>query len=160
MVFMLTLTPIWSAVSKAIAEKDFIWLRKLHLNLSKLAMLGILAEFLLIPFLQLIVNFWLKENTIKINYFYAFSFALFGSSMIYQSAVSTITNGAGRMKIQAISYAIGVFLKVILIHIGIAITHDWIVVVLSNALILIPYCVIQQIDLRKFLNKKIIGQEK
>lgn len=156
-VFMLALTPIWSAVSKAFAEKDYFWLRKLNYKLSKFAMLGILAEFLLIPFLQLIVNFWLKENTIQINYFYAISFSLFGSVMIYQSAVSTIANGIGRIKIQAISYALGVIVKVLIIHIGVALTNDWIVVVLANAFILIPYCIIQQVDMQKYLNMKIVA---
>ncbi len=156
MVFMLALSPIWSAVSKAIAENDFIWLQKLHRNLTILATLGILAEFMLIPFLQFIVNFWLKENAIQINYVYAFAFALFGSVMIFQSAVSTITNGTGRMRIQAISYALGVVFKMIIIHVGIILTDNWIVVVLANALILIPYCIIQQVDLKKYLRSGVL----
>lgn len=159
MVFMLALSPIWSAVSKAIAEKDFIWLQKLHRNLTKLAVLGILAEFMLIPFLQFVVNFWLKENAIQINYTYAFSFALFGSVMIYQSAVATIANGTGRMRIQAISYALGIAAKVLIIHFGIALANNWIVVVLANALILIPYCIIQQVDLKQYLQRHITLQK-
>jgi len=151
MIFMVILTPIWSAVSKAVAEKDYIWLQKLHRNLSKLAILSILFEFFLILIVQEIINFWLKENAIQVDYFYALIFALFGSVMIYQSTVSVFANGTGRMKIQAISYAVGIFAKVIIIHVGITLTNEWIVVVLANMLILIPYCVIQEIDLRKFL---------
>lgn len=152
--FMLALTPIWSAVSKAIGENDYKWLKKLNRSIAKLAAIAIAAEFLIIPFLQILMNVWLGKETILVNYFYAFSFALYGSAMLYQSGVSTITNGTGRIKIQAICYAGGVIAKFIIIHVGIAITGSWIVVVLTNALILIPYCVIQQIALNKFLNSK------
>lgn len=151
MLFMLMLTPVWSTVSKAVAENDFFWLRKLRRNLSRLAWVAILVEFLLIPFLQPIMNFWLKERSISVNYFYAVSFALFGSAMIYQSSVSTIACGTGRLKVQAYSYFFGIIAKIFIIHYGIALTGSWIVVVLANVIILIPYCVLQHLDIRQYI---------
>lgn len=141
--FMLALTPIWSAVTKAIAEKDYVWIQKTKKKLLGLSLLASVLEFLVIPFLQVIVNSWLGEEAIIIDYSNAACFALFGSSMVFQSAISTIANGTGKMHVQALCYGGGILVKLIFIHFGIAITGNWIVIILANALILIPYCIIQ-----------------
>ena len=156
MLYMLALTPIWSAVSKALAENNFAWLKKINRVIRNLSILAILCEFVLIIFLQFLMNFWLGENSFQVDYSTAIIFALYGSAMIYQSGVSTMTNGIGRMHIQAICYAVGVVFKFIFIHVGIEITGSWSIVVLANALILVPYCIVQQIDMNKFLKKNSI----
>lgn len=148
--YMLALTPLWSAVSRAVAENDFSWLKQINKKISKLSLIAIAFEFLLVPLSQFIIDIWLQEEAIQINYGYALCFATFGAAMIYQSGVSTIVCGTGRMKLQAICYAIGVLLKFIIIHIGVAWTNEWITVVIANAVILIPYCVLQQISLNRF----------
>lgn len=152
--YMLALTPIWSAVSKAIAENNYNWLRKISSNISKMSFLAMAVEFMLIPFLQILMNIWLGDGIITVDYRYAACFALYGSAMIYQSGVSTITNGTGRMRIQAICYGVGVVVKFIIIDIGVLITGSWVIVVLANAVVLVPYCVIQQISLNKFMKQK------
>lgn len=153
MLFMLGLTPIWSIVTKAVAEKDYLWLQKLNKRLLKLACLFSICEFILIPFLPLIIKIWLGSRAIAVNYIYAFSFALFGISMLFQNVVSTITNGLGRMRLQTICYGGGILVKIAIIHFGILVWHNWILVVLSNALILIPYIFIQNRANNNFLDK-------
>ena len=76
MIFMLTLTPIWSAVSKAIAEDNFTWVKKIFNNLKKLAIIGGIVEFALIPFLQIIINFWLGNKAIEIKLFLCLFFCI------------------------------------------------------------------------------------
>lgn len=152
-VFMLALTPVWSAVSKAMAEKDYIWLSKLYKNIKRLAFLGIIAEFMIIPFLQIIINIWLSKDAIKVNYAYAFCFAAFGAVMIFQSAISTIVNGTGRMKIQAICYTCAVIAKFAIIHFGFIFTDSWLIIVLATVIVVIPYCVVQYIDLNRYFNR-------
>jgi len=157
-VFALALTPVWSAVSKSVAEEDYNWLASLNKKVLTLSGLAALAEFAIIPFLQVIVNVWLGETSIKINYGYAVCFAMFGSSMVLQSAVSTIGNGMGRMKVQAICYTVGVLFKFIFIHVGVLLTGSWIVIVLANVVVLLPYCVIQQLDIGRYIGKKTQSQ--
>lgn len=151
--FMLALTPVWSAVSKAIAEKDFVWLRKLNRRLLGLSWIATLAQFLFIPFLQIFVDMWLGSDSITINYGYAICFALFSAAMVFQGATSTIVNGMGRMKLQAICYAIGSAFKFLIIP-NIEM-NQWIAVVFVNSLILIPYIVIQQIETTRFINRQL-----
>ena len=149
---MLALSPVWSAVSKAIAEGDFKWLKRLSATLLKLSGLAMIAEFLIIPFLPLLLKIWLGAEAIVVNYAYAACFAVFGSAMVFQSAISTIVNGMGRMRTQALCYGVGMIAKILIIHVGIAITGDWIMVTVANSLILIPYCVIQYAEVRKHID--------
>ena len=141
--FALILTPIWSVVTKAASEQDYTWLIKLNKRLLKLAALFSLLEILIIPFLPFILTIWLGKKAIPVHYEYACIFAVFGASMLFQNVVSVITNGLGRMRLQAACYGGGIIIKIMLIHVGIYYWHSWILVVLANALILIPYIILQ-----------------
>lgn len=147
----LALSPIWSAVTKAIAEKDFSWLQVLYTRLKKISFIAIAGEFFLIIILQFLINIWLGEEAIQVDYIYALIFAFFGSAMLYQSMLSSFVCGMGRMKLQAICYSAGMVLKIVIIHVGSAITKSWIIVPLANALILVPYCILQQINLDRYM---------
>lgn len=153
--FMLALTPVWSAVSKAITEGDYQWLKKLTSTLVKLSGLAMCAEFLIIPFLPLLLKIWLGDEAIIVNYAYAVCFAVFGSAMVFQSAISTIVNGMGKMKTQAMCYSFGMVAKILIIHFGTVLTGKWIMVVVANAVILVPYCIIQYLEVRKMLSQKL-----
>ncbi|MBQ8634119.1 MAG: hypothetical protein IJ420_11000 [Lachnospiraceae bacterium] len=153
--FLLALTPVWSAVSRAVAERDFYWLKKINKIMMIFSGIAIVAEFLMLPLLQLILDIWLGEESIEVNYLYGICFAIFGSVMIFQCAVSTMANGIGKIKTQVICYAMGMFVKLLIVHIGIKLTGEWIIVVLANAIILLPYCIIQQVKLNKYFNAQI-----
>lgn len=154
-VFMLALTPVWSAVSQAWAQEDYVWLQKLNKKLLKISTVASLAELLIIPLLQPVINIWLRDEAIMVNYGYACCFALFGSVMVFQSAVSTLGNGMGRMRIQCVFYLIGVLAKFIIIHVGATMSASWIIIVLTNAIVLLPYCIVQQMDISSFIRKKL-----
>lgn len=151
MLFSLALTPIWSVVSRAIAEKDFLWLRGLYKKLRRLTWAGVLAEFLLIGFLQLFIDLWLGQKAIRVNYIYAMVFASFGAVMLFQSTFSAIANGIGAVKLQAICYAAGFCVKLLIIPAGCRLYPSWVIVVAANVLVLIPYCFLQKRQLDKLL---------
>lgn len=153
--FMLGLTPVWSAVSRAVAEEDYLWLRRVKRQLLWLTAAAAAAEFAILPFLQILVNLWLGPEAIAIQYDYALIFALFGTAMIAQSTVSVIANGTGRIKLQMLCYGLGVVVKVVVIDLGCRLTGEWIVVVLANALVLLPYCILQQLDLTRYIRRKL-----
>lgn len=101
-VFTLAITPIWSAVTKAFAEQKYNWIKKLYKILNKMALIAVLCEFIIIPFLQFVINIWLGDSAIQVNYFYAFIFAISGSIFIWNAVLSSIANGIGELKTQAI----------------------------------------------------------
>ncbi len=153
--FMLGLTPVWSAVSRAVAEEDYLWLRRVNRQLLWLTAAAAAAEFAILPFLQILVDLWLGPEAIAIRYDYALIFALFGTAMIAQTTVSAIASGTGRIKLQMLCYGLGVVVKVVVIDLGCRLTGEWIVVVLANALVLLPYCILQQLDLTRYIRRKL-----
>lgn len=147
----LSLTPVWSAVTKAISENDFVWFKKTYSTLKKAGYLIVALELLIVPFLQPIINIWLRDEAIRVNYVYAFIFAAFGAVFVYQSVLSTVVCGIGKMKLQLCFYAVGLAVKFLIIHFGTMLTGSWIVVVFANAAILLPYCICQQLWLDKYV---------
>ncbi|AIF53695.1 lipopolysaccharide biosynthesis protein [Pelosinus sp. UFO1] len=150
-IFTLALTPIWSAVTKAFSQDDFIWIRKLYKKLKFVVIVFIIGEFVLISLLQFIVNIWLGENTIKINIIYALIFAVSGSLYIWHSAITSIVNGIGKLKIQFIWLTLGGLINIPVAYILFQMTGSWISIVGANIISLIPYCVIQPLYINKYL---------
>ena len=152
-VFTLALTPIWSAVTKAHSERNFIWIKKLYKKLKVIAMLAIIFEFGMIPFLQLGINLWLGDNAIQVNYLYAIAFAMFGSIIIWNGVISSIANGCGELKTQSIFFTIGALIKIPIAWVLVGVFNSWIGVIVANIIAMSLYCLIQPMWLNKFLSK-------
>lgn len=151
--FTLALTPIWSAVTRALTQKDYLWLKSLYKKMKVAAVLGVTSQFLIIPILQFIVDVWLGENAIKVNYWIAIPFALMGGVLIVNSMLSSLANGTGRLKPQIISFVIGAIVKAPLAYLLINVFDSWVGVLVSNVAVLIPYCIVQFVDINKFLRQ-------
>lgn len=156
MLVTLAMTPIWSVVTKALAEKDFLWLNLLYKRIKKMGILVIGVEFMIVPFLQLIMDLWLGRHSIPVNIYTAMAFACFGGTFVYSSMLSTIVCGMARMKLQAICYTIGILFKFTLVffcsQMKIA---GWDIIVWSNVLVLFPYIIAQQVDLNVFFSRQL-----
>lgn len=155
MVITLAMTPIWSVVTKAMAENNWDWLYGLYKKIKIVGYLVVAMEFILIPFLQFIMDIWLGGESIEINYKTAVAFACFGSVFVYSGMLSTIVCGMARMKLQTICYSCGVVFKFVFVIVLSKIVNDWSIVVWSNAILLFPYCVLQQMDLNRFIKSKL-----
>lgn len=159
MLVTLAMTPIWSVVTKAVAEKNYSWLGKLYNKLKLIGLGTILLQFAFIFVQQFVMDIWLRENSIEINYFTAVAFACFGSVFVYSSILSTIVCGMSRMILQAVCYGIGVVVKFIMVFGLSGVFNHWSLVVWSNIVILVPYCIAQQIDLNRYIRKLKGGKE-
>lgn len=155
MVFTLAITPIWSIVTKAAAQGDLDWLKKLYKRMLKFGILGVGCEFLIIPFLQFGINVWLKEEAITVNYYYAFTFALVGSLMIFSGIFSSITNGLGKLKIQTIFFALGAIVKIPLSIFLVELTGGWIGVLIASVIVMSFYCIAEPIWINKYIKKEM-----
>ena len=148
-IFSLALLPMWSAVTKAISEKDYPWLQTWYKRLNFLVLIATFFEFLLVPFLQIIVNVWLGEKAISIHYGYAVAFAVFGSIFIYHSVLSTLVCGSGKLKLQTVCYSAGIAVKIAYVITAKFMGWGWIGLIIINSVVFIPYCILQAIALRK-----------
>lgn len=152
--FSLALIPVWSAVTKAFVENNFQWIVKLNKFLYLFGAVAILVQFLIIPFLQPIVNIWLQQKSIIINPINASIFAFYSAIFIWMSIISTIANGLGELKAQKIMFTFAVIFKIVMIMVLSKIFNDWIIVILISVISLIPYCIVQPIVTHKMLIKK------
>ena len=158
-IFMLALTPIWSAVTKSIAEKNYSWVSRLYNILKLMSILAVVVQLSIIPFLQFGVNIWLGDNAIDVNYLYAAVFAIFGSMFIWNGVISSITNGIGELKILSIWYTIGAMIKIPAAWYLVGVFNSWIGVVVASILAMSLFCIFQPLWLNRFLDRKQFGGE-
>jgi O-antigen/teichoic acid export membrane protein len=152
-IFALALTPIWSAVTQAIAESDNKWISVLYIRLKRLAAITIAGEFLMITILQLFINIWLGDRAIDVDIRYALVFATAGSMFIWNGVISSIVNGIGKLKIQFIFLTVGVIIKFPIAFVLTGLTGAWIGVVASDIFAMLLYCLIQPIWINKYLKE-------
>lgn len=155
MVVTLAFTPVWSVVTKAVAEKDYDWLSKLYRKIQIAGVIVFIAQFLIVPFMQFILDIWLGNDMVNVELWTSISFACFTGCFVYSGMLSTVANGMARLKVQTICFAIGVVAKFV-IDIGLyQVINHWSIVVWSNVVAFLPYIIFQQIDLNKFFKAKI-----
>lgn len=152
--FALGLTPIWSAVTKATAEKDYKWIMKLYKKMLILAGIGSVLEFAIIPILQNVINLWLGNVNIDVKYNHAACFALLGGLMIFNSVFSSIANGIGKLKTQLWVFGIGAIMKIPIVVYIFNICNTWIGVVWATNIALLLYCIIQPITIYSYFRSQ------
>lgn len=152
-IFGLAMTPIWSAVTKGMANKDFLWIRRLYTSLLGLAIVAGVAMMGLVPLLPYIVKVWLGDGYV-IKTGYTILFVIYSAFAIWNSVNSTIANGLGVLKAQAIFLTFGAILNIPLSYILAVATNSWIGIVCANIISYIPVCVIQPVYLWRFLKTK------
>lgn len=152
MVFMLTLTPIWSAITKAYAEKRYQWIIKLR-RLLYLAVLAVaLLQILFIPFMPAILKFWLGEQAFDIDYSIVWIFVSFSVIYIWNAVQSVIVSGIGQLRLQVWGYSFAAVFKVVVI-VTLSQYFNWSLVMAATCIGLIPYSLAQPILINKHFAK-------
>lgn len=158
-VFALALTPIWSAITKAKAENNYFWIKVTYKRFMILAAIFSIGEFLIVPLMKPLINVWLGVDTLpNSSVFTGILFAVLACLMMINSVLSSITNGLGALKIQAICFLIGAIAKVPLAYLFVNIMGSWNGVVVSNIVCVGLYCIIQPLFIQKTINVKIKGE--
>ena len=150
---MLAMSPLWSAITKAYAQKRYQWIIKLQKLLNYLALTCVALECMFVIFLQPIINLWLGSRAITVNYLTASYFLLYGVIMIWVAIQSTIVAGLGTLKTQLQFYVFAALFKIVFILVAAHITDDWSMVILATALGLLPYCVYQPFEVNRILKQ-------
>ena len=154
MVVSLALTPIWSAVTKAKAQRNYPWIRKTYKLFLAGTGLCFLAELCVIPLLQWVVNLWLGEAAIAVRWEYALAFVFSSTVFVLHNVNTSIGNGLSYFKLQMIwmSFAAAVFVP--LAWLLVRLTGSWIGIVIANVLAMLPYEVLAPIMTSRWLKRK------
>ena len=157
--FMLALTPLWSKVTKDLAQKKYLKIQKVNRLLYVLSAFAIVAEFIMVLVLQFVVDIWLVDERIIVSNSIGLIFAFYGGMYILNVVLTTVANGMGNLKTQIVFYGVGSALKIPIIY-ALSQTFDhWSIVVFYNALILMMFCAFQLIWIEKIIQKNIKENE-
>ena len=150
--FMLMLTPLWSAITKAIAEKQKKWIVSIYRKFMFVAGVFSAIELLIIMFTESIIKIWLKDNfTGNISYLSASMMALICCLMMFNSVLSSFSNGTGRLRTQVVCFALGAILKIPLSILCVNLLNSWDGVLVANIVCMGIYTIIQPITYKKEL---------
>jgi O-antigen/teichoic acid export membrane protein len=154
--FYLALTPIWSAVTKAQAKKDFQWIYKLYKVLLITTIPFLILNLLTVPFLQKVFDIWLKEKSVTINVSYAIAFVVFNICFAIHNVNTSIFNGLSDFKIQNIWMGFAAIVVIPLCYFLTKSLDSWIGVIIGSFLSIIPYQIIQiVVGMKKLKNNTL-----
>jgi O-antigen/teichoic acid export membrane protein len=151
--FALVLTPLWSAVTKALAEQRFSWMKKQYKLLVVLSLLACVAEIALLPLAQFLFDFWLGKGAITVNWDIAVSFVLLCCVSIWVDSFNAVNRGMGKLKPQIILLMFAALLKIPLAIVLYHLLASWSAVVLANVILYIPLCIGMPIIVRRDILK-------
>lgn len=157
--FMLALTPLWSKMTKDLAQKKYHKIRSTNRFLYMLSGIAVIFEFIMAFICQFLVDIWLQEEAIVVSYSTALIFAFYGGIYIFNVVLTTVANGMAELRTQIFFYGIGSLLKIPVIYLLTLWIDNWSMVVLYNGLILLVFCVFQLVWIEKKI-KKLITQER
>lgn len=149
MLMGLLTTTMWSTVTKAKEEKNYVWINKTFNRIVKLGGLAVCAEFAIVIFLQLIFNIWLQENTIKVDYIHAILFAIMGGVLIWSSIISNFCSGLGLLKCAVICLTFGAIINIPLAFVLTKLINNYISIIIANIISYIPYLILNTIYIKK-----------
>jgi O-antigen/teichoic acid export membrane protein len=156
-IFSLIASPIWSAVTVAYAEKNYAWISNIYKKLNKLTIFSAIGLLLIYLFMQLIFNLWLGKGTFEMDYFTGFLFLLYSISLIRLYAVTSISNGIGKLKFQMIANSIGVILKIPFAYLSVYLFNGWVTIISINVIIFGMISIGQSITVKKHIKTLIKG---
>lgn len=151
--FVLVLVPIWSAVTKAQAEKRYSWIKKISKILYFMVGIALIVELAMVPLMQTMVNIWLGDSVIDVKIRYSIIFAIFNSIFILHSVNASLGNGMSYFKIQIIWMTFAAIIDIPLSYLLVHLTGEWIGVILANILSLLPFEILEPIYFGKYINK-------
>lgn len=158
-IFVVMLTPIWSAVTKAKLELNYSWIKRLYKRLLVLSLGCLAINVIVIPVLQWVMNIWLGESTITINYLFAVIFSVSNFMFVVHNVNTSFGNGFSYYKVQNIWMGLAAVVNIPLAFLLVHITGSWIGVVLANIISLMPFEIMEPIYFNKKLNSLMKGKE-
>lgn len=153
-VAILALIPIWSAVTKAMVEKRYDWIKKTYRVLMLFTAVVIVGCFLIIPLLQPAVNIWLKEEAVSIETEKVICMIIYCGIFVLHNVNTSISNGMSWFRLQSIWMTVAAACMIPLSILLCKFTDSWVGVVLASTISLLPYEIIQPCFFNKYIKRR------
>ena len=104
-VFLIILTPYWSAFTDAYSKSDADWMRMSMKRLERLAILAVLAGLVMLAVSPWFYKIWIKEP-IDVPFRLSVSMFVYTSVCIISNVYMYLINGIGKLRIQMTIYLV------------------------------------------------------
>lgn len=155
MVFMIIMSPFWSAFTEAYTKGDIEWIRSILVKMQKFWVLLCAGSILLLAVSPFIFRIWL-HNTVQVPLSLSLAMSLYVSGYTWLTLYCFLLNGIGKIRVQLYLYLVSIF-----INIPMAILFSKIFglagVTLSNLLIFVVMGVMLWVQCRKILHHSASG---
>ena len=151
--FALALTPIWSAVTKALVQRKINWIKRLYAKGVQIIGMLSACQILLVVLMPWIVKVWLGENSIKVDLGFSLLFCVYNVLYMLVMMGYQLTCGLGRFRAIVPGLTLAVVLNVVLAYIGCKLYHSWITVIVATTVAVIPCALWVHGDIRKYLDQ-------
>ena len=155
--FSLALAPIWSAATKAQAEGDSTYLKRLYSKGKKAIAAMSIFQLLVIPLLQPVVNVWLGTAAIKVNIVYVLIFCLYNSIYMWVMLHYNLCCGLNLFKGMVVSLTFAAIANILLAIVFCRFEASWAMVILATAIALIPSAFTLPVSINNAISKCNIG---
>lgn len=153
--YTVAITPIWSIITKLYVKRKYVEIKKIYLSLVSFSITCGVLMFGILPFLQSVIDVWLGDAKITIQFKILSLFATYTFIQILINSSACIANGIGEIKIQSIWNTIAAIIKIPLVLIGCRYIKNWDLIIRVNIIIMIPGLILQHYYINKKINKKI-----
>ena len=149
--FSLALTPVWSAVTKALVENRREWIKSLYKKgLYLIALFGIL-QILIVAIMPWVVKIWLKENAISVSRIIGLIFCIYNVIYMWMMLNYNFACGMARTKIISIWLTVAGVLNLLLTIFGCYLYNNWVMIIVATAVATIPCAIFVQKDIFKVI---------
>jgi len=150
MVFMIIMTPFWSAYTEAYVRGDKLWMIKTLKKLEKILLLFLLGGVLLLAVSKYMFWLWIGDK-VQIPMSVSITMLLYFSIFIVLNLYIYIINGIGKIRLQLI---FNVTLAIINLPLIIVLGHWFGLtgVIIGNVLTLLPHAIYCPIQLRRLIH--------
>jgi O-antigen/teichoic acid export membrane protein len=112
MIFMIFLTPFWSASTEAFHKNDIQWIKNGIKKYSQLNILMILAGIIMLIFSEQVYRLWIGEGKVQIGFWLSFFGFLFFNTSIFGGKYVSFLNGISALRVQFIACILSPFLYI------------------------------------------------
>lgn len=112
MVFLIFLTPFWSASTEAYQKNDLQWIKNAIKKYSQLNFIMAFIGCLMLVFSKIIYRLWLGEGKVNIDFLLSLFGFLFFNTSIFGGKYVSFLNGISALRIQFIANIISPFLYI------------------------------------------------
>jgi O-antigen/teichoic acid export membrane protein len=157
MLYVIILTPMWSAITEAYMKDDIAWIKNAMKKLLKLAMLLSIVTMLLLVFSKIVFKIWIGNRLVipfslcLIEAFRTLIYMFFGPFVTFLNGVSKIRLGVYLTVVETVFYIPLAYLLSVNLHMGI------VGILLAAIIIELPLRICQPIQYYKIINNTANG---